>query len=221
MDAIYINPPYNTGAKDWKYNNDYVEGDDLYRHSKWLAMIKRRLLVAKELLNSADSVLIVTIDGKEYLRLGLLLDQLFPDATRQMVMMVIQVAGSRRESELGRVEEFAFFLSFGTFTPHQSSDDLLNEAPSTKPEKVRWESLLRSGTDGERRNSPKLFYPVYVASRSRKVVGCGDSLPLSASRDDWGIPRGSTAVWPLKKNGSEGRWRCGFPSGDTPPAHFA
>ena len=42
VDAIYIDPPYNTGAKDWKYNNDYVEGDDLYRHSKWLAMMERR-----------------------------------------------------------------------------------------------------------------------------------------------------------------------------------
>jgi adenine-specific DNA-methyltransferase len=51
VDAIYIDPPYNTGAKDWKYNNDYVEGDDLYRHSKWLAFMERRLLLAKELLN--------------------------------------------------------------------------------------------------------------------------------------------------------------------------
>lgn len=45
VDAIYIDPPYNTGAKDWKYNNDYVEGDDLYRHSKWLAFMERRLLL--------------------------------------------------------------------------------------------------------------------------------------------------------------------------------
>jgi len=52
MDAIYIDPPYNTGAKDWKYNNDYVEGDDLYRHSKWLAMAERRLLIARELLRT-------------------------------------------------------------------------------------------------------------------------------------------------------------------------
>lgn len=44
VDAIYIDPPYNSGARDWKYNNDYVEGDDLYRHSKWLAMMERRLL---------------------------------------------------------------------------------------------------------------------------------------------------------------------------------
>lgn len=47
VDAIYIDPPYNTGARDWKYNNDYVEGEDLYRHSKWLAMMERRLLLAK------------------------------------------------------------------------------------------------------------------------------------------------------------------------------
>jgi len=78
VDAIYIDPPYNTGAKDWKYNNDYVEGDDLYRHSKWLAMMERRLLVAKELLNPADSVLIVTIDEKEYLRLGFYSNRYFP-----------------------------------------------------------------------------------------------------------------------------------------------
>ena len=46
IDAIYIDPPYNTGARDWKYNNDYVEADDHYRHSKWLAMMERRLLIA-------------------------------------------------------------------------------------------------------------------------------------------------------------------------------
>lgn len=47
VDCIYIDPPYNTGAKDWKYNNDYVDGNDLYRHSKWLSMMKTRLLIAK------------------------------------------------------------------------------------------------------------------------------------------------------------------------------
>jgi len=65
VDCIYIDPPYNTGAKDWKYNNDYVEADDLYRHSKWLAMMERRLIIARELLNPASAVLIVTIDEKE------------------------------------------------------------------------------------------------------------------------------------------------------------
>ena len=88
IDAIYIDPPYNTGAKDWKYNNDYVESEDLYRHSKWLAFIERRLKVANQLLNPASSVLIATIDEKEYLRLGLLLEQTFPEAEIQMISKI-------------------------------------------------------------------------------------------------------------------------------------
>ncbi len=101
VDAIYIDPPYNSGAKDWKYNNDYVEGDDLYRHSKWLAMMERRLLLAKELLNPVNSVLIVTIDEKEYLRLGLLLEQVFPEARIQMVSSQINPAAVARADSDG------------------------------------------------------------------------------------------------------------------------
>ena len=70
IDCIYIDPPYNTGAKDWKYNNDYVDSSDSYRHSKWLSFMEKRLKLAKKLLNPKDSVLIVTIDEKEYLHLG-------------------------------------------------------------------------------------------------------------------------------------------------------
>lgn len=81
VDCIYIDPPYNTGARDWKYNNDYVDGSDAYRHSKWLAFMERRLKLAKQLLNPNDSVLIVTIDEKEYARLELLLESVFPNAT--------------------------------------------------------------------------------------------------------------------------------------------
>ena len=73
VDCIYIDPPYNTGARDWKYNNDYVDGNDTYRHSKWLSMMQKRLKIAQKLLNPQDSVLIVTIDEKEYLHLGCLL----------------------------------------------------------------------------------------------------------------------------------------------------
>jgi len=71
VDCIYIDPPYNTGARDWKYDNDYVDADDGYRHSKWLAFMERRLRIAKDLLDPDDSVLIVTIDEKEVHRLGL------------------------------------------------------------------------------------------------------------------------------------------------------
>lgn len=80
-----IRRTHNKGSiRDWRYNNLYVEADDDYRHLKWLAMMERRLLVAAELLNPADSVLIVIIDELEVHRLGLLLEQLFPEARVQM-----------------------------------------------------------------------------------------------------------------------------------------
>lgn len=133
IDAIYIDPPYNTGAKDWKYNNDYVEEEDLYRHSKWLAMMERRLLLAKELLRPEDSVLIVTIDEKEYLRLGLLLEQTFPGANIQMVSVTNSPRGTNRPREFSRVDEYAYFAFFGTATPAP------REAGSGQDREVRWQ----------------------------------------------------------------------------------
>jgi adenine-specific DNA-methyltransferase len=143
VDAIYIDPPYNTGAKDWKYDNDYVESDDLYRHSKWLAMMERRLLVARELLNPANSVLIVTIDEKEYLRLGLLLEQLFPEAAIQMVSSVINPKGTARTTYFSRTDEFIFTAFFGRATvPDRSGNGEEME--------VRWRYLRRTDVESAR-----------------------------------------------------------------------
>ena len=111
VDCIYIDPPYNTGAKDWKYNNDYVESDDLYRHSKWLAFMERRLLLAKELLNPDDSVLIVTIDEKEYLRLGLATRADFPEAQMQMIIIGDQSERALLGSnDFTRIDEYIYFV---------------------------------------------------------------------------------------------------------------
>ena len=89
IDAIFVDPPYNTGARDWKYNNDYVDSTDGYRHSKWLSMMKHRLELAKQLLNPEESVLIVTIDEKEYLHLGCMLEEMFAGQRIQMVSVNI------------------------------------------------------------------------------------------------------------------------------------
>jgi adenine-specific DNA-methyltransferase len=56
VDCIYIDPPYNSGASDWKYDNNYVDENDNYRHSKWLAFMERRLLLAKRLLNPSFNI---------------------------------------------------------------------------------------------------------------------------------------------------------------------
>ena len=116
VDCIYIDPPYNSRAKDWKYNNDYVDPTDSYRHSKWLSMMQRRLKIAKRMLNPQNSVLIITIDEKEYLHLGCLLEDMFPEAHIQMVSSAINPKGSARDG-FGRSDEYIFFVMFGECTP--------------------------------------------------------------------------------------------------------
>lgn len=79
--CIYIDPPYNTGNRDFIYNDRFIEKDDAYRHSKWLEFMYRRLDLAKELLTE-DGVIFVSIDDNEMLHLGLLMDQVFGEKNR-------------------------------------------------------------------------------------------------------------------------------------------
>jgi adenine-specific DNA-methyltransferase len=208
VDAIYIDPPYNSGARDWKYNNDYVEKDDLYRHSKWLAMMERRLLIAKELLNPADSVLICTIDEKEYLRLGLLLEQLFPEARIQMVSSAINPAAQSRGGAFARIDEYIFLIMFGLALPARLalSREWVSAKGRTHTGNVRWDLLRRSGTAPKRSDSPGGFYPIYVDESTKRVAAVGDQLEEGVSVAPKG-PKGTIPVLPIRKDGSEGRWQ--------------
>ena len=206
VDAIYIDPPYNSGARDWKYNNDYVADDDLYKHSKWLAFLERRLTVARSLLNPQSSVLIVTIDEKEYLRLGMLLEQIFPEATIQMVSSVINPKGTGRSNEMLRVNEFIFFLWFG--------DSRLGafEAEDEEEEEVAWETMRRRnlasrrGRKGKGACGPNQFYPIYVEEATGQIKAIGDPLPEKMAIDDAPQMEACVAVFPIRPDGTEMNW---------------
>lgn len=206
VDCIYIDPPYNTGAKDWKYNNDYVEADDLYRHSKWLAFIERRLFLAKELLNPADSVLVITIDEKEYLRLGLLLEQTFPAATIQMVTSVINPKGSARIGRFSRVDEYLYFLMFGAAAVRPWSSDMLRPVTS-EARSVRWAGLMRNGEGSRRSRIPSMFFPIYLDAKSGSFHSAGQPPPRNVSPRDVPSPPGTVALWPIDGSGQELMWR--------------
>jgi len=205
VDAIYIDPPYNSGARDWKYNNDYVEADDLYRHSKWLAMMERRLRIAKELLNPADSVLIVTIDEKEYLRLGLLLEQTFPEGNIQMISSVINPKGTARANEFSRIDEYIFFVTLGNAALIRWSRDMLTERDYSEDEDVRWRGLARTGRKGLRPHNPGSWYPIYVHSDGSGIHSIGDTIPLG-TEDPTNVPEGTLAVWPPSSDGQQYSW---------------
>ncbi|WP_353189453.1 DNA methyltransferase [Pandoraea pnomenusa] len=206
VDAIYIDPPYNTGAKDWKYNNDYVEGDDLYRHSKWLAMMERRLLIARKLLSPVNSVLIVTIDEKEYLRLGLLLEQVFPEARIQMVSITTNPKGASRPDMFARVDEFAYFVLIGESTV---SGIAVSDSQGLT---VRWPYLRRSDEQSTRGHRPRQFYPVFVDPITSRIKGVGEPLARDVPRESIKTPPGVVAVFPVRDDGIEMEWGLTGPS---------
>jgi len=206
ISVIYIDPPYNSRARDWKYNNDYVEPDDLYRHSKWLAMMERRLLVAKELLNSEESVLIVTIDEKEYLRLGLLLEQTFESSQIEMISSVINPKGTGRSGDFARTNEYIFVVRIGTARVGTRPDE------SAVGEDVPWETMRRRnlasvrGRKGKGACGPNQFYPIFVDERTGFITGRGKPLSPDTKVESVKAPRGCVAVFPIRADGTEMNW---------------
>ncbi|MDY2830987.1 MAG: DNA methyltransferase [Alphaproteobacteria bacterium] len=200
IDCIYIDPPYNTGARDWKYNNDYVDVNDSYRHSKWLSMMKSRLMIAKELLNPENSVLICTIDEKEYLHLGCLFEEIFPNAKIQMVSSIIKDGTSMRLSEFSRCNEYIFFLRFGSA--------IIEKEINQETNKIPWRNLIRSGTGSNnfRKARPNSFYPIYVDKNSFKIVKIGESIPMQLHPNDIENMDGCITILPVKQDGTEMVW---------------
>lgn len=206
VDCIYIDPPYNTGAKDWKYNNDYVDSNDQYRHSKWLSFMEKRLKLAKQLLNPKNSALIVTIDEKEYLHLGCLLEQMFPEARIQMISSVINPAGAGKGNKLfARTDEYIFMVQLGESVVSPESREVENVP-------VIWDTLRRSslanarGRHGKGACGPNQFYPIYVENSTGRIKAIGK--PIAEDVDRMTVPQieGCTAVFPVRPDGTEMNW---------------
>lgn len=223
IDCIYIDPPYNTGDKSWKYNNNYMGEGDANTHSKWLSFMEKRLRLAYQLLNKRDSVLICTIDEKEYLRLGLLLHDLFGKRATaiQMVSIVINPSGVVRDHAMKRTEEYAYFVYFGDAAPVRLKDTLFTsdarqqamledarKGRETKTKQVKWERLLRGGSNSERSHSEGCFYPIYIDPESLKIVEIGEPLGKGVRVEDTPEREGLVTVFPLAElDGREKVWQ--------------
>lgn len=206
VDCIYIDPPYNTGARDWKYNNDYVDSSDSYRHSKWLSMMQKRLKIAKRILNPNNSVLIITIDEKEYLHLGCLLEEMFPEANIQMITDVTNPKGVSRGSLFSRAEEYIYFVFVGSASINLGSTDMLR-SNEQKSSDIRWASLQRSGSNSRRFERPNLFYPIFFDKETDKFVTVGETMSLNEDRKKVVVPDGLRVAFPLGRNDDERTWQ--------------
>ena len=202
VDCIYIDPPYNNRNRSWKYNNDYVSDEDQYKHSKWLAFMERRLKLAKQLLNPDDSVLIVTIDEKEYARLGLLLEQTFPNASIQMISITINRKGAKREKMFARADEYIYIVLLG------NASVVLPKGDGSEQE-VRWFYLRRTdyaSRRGTKKGGIAQFYPIYVDDNTKKIIRIGNPLEPDVDRNSVEKIDGATAVFPVRDDGVEMNW---------------
>ena len=202
VDCIYIDPPYNTGARDWKYNNDYVDSSDSYRHSKWLSMMQKRLKIAKRILNPNDSVLIVTIDEKEYLHLGCLLEEMFPEANIQMVSTLTARSGAARFNSFSRVNEFIYFVMNGNYT----ITPIENANYQQEGDDIHWRSFRRGNPANIRTSRPSQFYPLYIDKNTYKIVKVGEPITPEVDRFSVSKVENCETVFPVRDDGTEMLW---------------
>ncbi|WAR45108.1 site-specific DNA-methyltransferase [Methylomonas rapida] len=206
VDCIYIDPPYNTGAKDWKYNNNYVDSNDSWRHSKWLTFMEKRLKLAKRLLKPDTGVLIVTIDEHEVHHLRCLLAQILPNAFIQMVTAVINPKGVS-QGRFSRVEEYLIYCFMPSANVLTTFDDLLNR-DEKRTNIPRWSSLLRSGNNARRIDRKNMFYPILIDLEKMIAVDVGEPLldgdPILGQKE-----KGLSLAWPIRADGTFGNWGVG------------
>lgn len=210
VDCIYIDPPYNKpDSHDWKYNCDYVDGTDAYRHSKWLSMMEARLKIAKKLLNPNGSVLLVTIDELEYNHLGCLLEQMFPEAQIQMVTTVISGKGVSRTGQFSRVEEYIYTVTLGKMPVLLLEKTMLLDSErinSKSANAIDFIGFRRRNKGNFRTSRPNQFYPVVVNNNTGQIEYIGDVVTPEINREDVAIKDGCTGIWPLDPFGNEKIW---------------
>jgi adenine-specific DNA-methyltransferase len=194
VDVIYIDPPYNTGARDWKYNNDYVDINDAWKHSKWLNMMEHRLQLARSLLKE-DGVFICAIDENEFYRLGLLLEDIFKGFEIHCITIVHNPRGVQGNNFF-YTHEYAYFV----FRKG------LKVIGTKQRDEVLEEELRDHGGESLRANARNCFYPILV--KNNQIVGfgevpCKDFHPKGKNVK---CKDGIIEVWPIDRNGIERKW---------------
>ena len=196
IDVIYIDPPFNTGAKNWKYNNNYVDINDAYRHSKWLSLMEKRLKLAKSLLKR-DGVLICAIDENELWHLGSLLEEIFNGYEIHLITIVHNPRGIQGKN-FSYTHEYAYFV-------FRKGLKVIGDR-KIKQKDIYWSNLRNWGGESLRINARNCFYPIII--KNNKVIGFGDVLKNDFHpQKQTGEKNGKYYVWPIDIKGVERKWR--------------
>ena len=207
IDLIYIDPPYNTGNKDFIYDDAFVDKTDGFIHSKWISFMNERLKMARHLL-SPQGALVISIGYQEIHNLNLLCQDIFFD--RQIVTVTVQTSGGKPNGGFNYTQEYLLFVVPVTFSP-----SAMNFTGGI--ERSPFEGLTLSTFDKITR--PNQTYPIFIEKSTMKIVGVGKSLaeriangsytgdPRDFTFDFDEAPEGAVAIWPISSKGADCVWR--------------
>lgn len=206
VDLVYIDPPYNTG-NEWIYNDKYVADNDLYRHSKWLAFLERRLKLARELL-APRGVLCVSIGSDEMHRLKLLVEQTLPELTVQAIS-VQTTAGGKATAGVNTLHDYLLCATREDFVPQPTSF-------TGGVVRTPWEGLILATFNRAQR--PNQAYPIFIDQTTGALHSIGSSITelknagvYRGRPEDYKFeiesPAGTVAIWPITTKGEECVWR--------------
>lgn len=197
IDFIYIDPPYNTGARDWKYNNDYVDAEDTFRHSKWISFMHKRLKLAKGLLGPLG-VLCVTIDNYEVHNLRHILGEVFQGKDIVTTVIVHNFRGRAKNN-------FALSHEYAVWVLPKDVESITRKEEYAKSATM---NLRRTGQNSLRKDRPSMFYGILVDSKTKKIIGTTEPLKEGVKLLVKKRPN-IEEVWPIDRSGVERRWYYG------------
>ena len=184
IDVIYIDPPYNTGNKNFVYNDSFVDKEDGYHHSKWLSFMKKRLNIAKHLL-SDKGVIFISIDDNEQAQLKLLCDEIFDE--KNNVGIMCRATGTNTgqgTNKLGSSFDYCLIYANENFKlkgVNLTEKDLKRFKNKDEGGAYSTIQLRKTGSADRRADRPNMFYPV-IAPDGTEVFPFGPYNYLSRWR---------------------------------------
>lgn len=205
IDVIYIDPPYNTGNKDFVYNDSYVDSEDSYRHSKWLSFISKRLSIAKGLL-SDNGVIFISIDDNELANLRLLCDETFGFFNYEATITYVRkTSGKQDSSNFAKSTEYILIYSKSSKWTASAlpAEDKVTDRYNKVDEngrKYRETDLRKTGNADRKIDRPLMFYPFYLNPQNNNLL-------VRQNSDPELLALGFIEIFPIKPDGTDGRWR--------------
>ena len=230
IDIIYIDPPYNTGNKDFIYNDKFVVQEDGYRHSKWLNFMSKRIRLARDLLKETGTIFI-SIDDNEQAQLKLLCDKVFGSINCLGILpTIMNLKGNQDQFGFAGTHEYTLayaknksLCELGQF--NIDDDEIEKEWEQDEIGYFKKGATLRAtGVDSDREKRPYMFYPVLIKNDEVSMITEEEYSKIydSSSKefDDNYLDNlvskysseGYDVLLPKNPNGTYGRWRWGFQS---------